>query len=101
MPENKELFNEKTIERLCEDVKISEKQKESASEWLELLENNKLKKEKPNYPKFMQIILQDILGYPIKELNYEEGNVEFQFLDSEGKGIVCFEAKGTSTKELN
>ena len=38
----------------------------------------------------MQIILQDILGYPNKEFDYEKGNVEFQFSDSEGKAIVCF-----------
>ena len=48
----------------------------------------------------MQIILQDILGYQIKEIDYESGNVEFQFGNSEGKNILCFEAKGTSTKDL-
>jgi hypothetical protein len=48
----------------------------------------------------MQIVLQDILGYPIKEINYESGNVEFQFANSEGKNVLCFEVKGTSTRDL-
>lgn len=95
-----DLFNPKTIERLCEDVKVTTRQKHAVNEWLKLLEENKLEDEKSNYPKFMQIILQDILGYPIKEINYESGNVEFQFSNSEGQSILCFEAKGTSTKDL-
>ncbi|HXG74678.1 MAG TPA: TaqI-like C-terminal specificity domain-containing protein [Candidatus Nitrosotenuis sp.] len=94
------LFNTKTITRLCQDVKITSKQRQAAKEWLELLEANKLEDEKSNYPKFMQIILQDILGYPIKEINYEKGNVEFQFANSEGRNVLCFEAKGTSVKDL-
>lgn len=100
MATHNDLFNSKTIERLCSDVKITNKQKESAKEWLQLLEENKLEDEKSNYPKFMQIILQDILGYPIKEIDFETDNVEFQFADSEGKRVLCFEAKGTSTKDL-
>ena len=68
---------------------------------MQLLENNKLEDEKSNYPKFMQIILQDILGYPIKEIDFESNNVEFQFTNNEGKKILCFEAKGTSTKDLH
>lgn len=94
------LFNAKTVDRLCQDVKISSKQRQAAKEWLQLLQDNKLEDEKSNYPKFMQMILQDILGYPIKEINYERGNVEFQFANSEGKNVLCFEAKGTSTSDL-
>lgn len=95
-----DLFNPKTIQRLCEDVKITQKQKQASKEWLKLLDDNKLQDEKSNYPKFMEILLQDILGYPIKEIDFESGNVEFQFRNSEGKNILCFEAKGTSTKDL-
>ena len=95
-----DLFNLKTIQRLCNDVKITSKQKQAAKEWLELLDSDKLGDEKSNYPKFMQIILQDILGYPIKELGFEIDNVEFQFGNSEGKKVLCFEAKGTSTKDI-
>ncbi|KFM21489.1 Modification methylase BstVI protein [Marine Group I thaumarchaeote SCGC AAA799-B03] len=95
-----QLFNQKTVQRLCDNVKISAKQKQAAKEWIDLLDENKLEDEKSNYPKFMQIILQDILGYPIKEIDFETNNVEFQFSNSEGKKILCFEAKGTSTKDL-
>ncbi len=96
-----ELFNKKTIRRLCADIDISPKQEDAAKEWLELLEKNRLEDEKSNYPKFMQIILQDILGYSIKEINFESNNVEFQFANSDGKNILCFEVKGTSTKDLH
>ena len=95
------LFNKKTIERLCNDVTISKKQLESAKEWLKLLQDKKLEDEKSNYPKFMYIILQDILGYSIKELDFESDNVEFQFANSERKKMLCFEAKGASTKDLH
>ena len=100
MTTHNELFNKKTIERLCKDVKITNKQKQATTEWLQLLADNKLTDEKSNYPKFMQIVLQDILGYPIKEIDFETDNVEFQFSNSEKKKILCFEAKGTSTKDL-
>jgi len=43
-----ELFNSKTIKRLCSDVKISVSQKKTASEWLKLLESGQLEKEKQN-----------------------------------------------------
>lgn len=96
-----QLFNQKTIDRLCKDVTLTKKQKESANEWLELLSQNKLADEKTNYPKFMSIVLQDILGYPIREIDFESNNVEFQFADSKGKKILCFEAKGIATKDLH
>lgn len=96
-----DLFNPKTIKRLCSDVKISTAQKKAANDWLKLLESGQLEKEKQNYFKFGLIILKDLLGYPVKEeMGYEEGNVEFTFANKEGKKIVCFEAKGTKTKDL-
>ncbi len=96
-----DLFNPKTIKRLCSDVKISISQKKATKEWLKLLEKGELEKEKQNYFKFGLIILKDLLGYPVKEeMGYEEGNVEFTFANKEGKKIVCFEAKGTKTKDL-
>lgn len=95
-----DLFNLRTINRLCHEIVPTERQKESAREWLTLLEGNQLEDEKKNYFKFAQIILQDILGYPIKELDFENNNVEFQFSNSNGKNILCFEAKGTKTKDL-
>ena len=93
------LFNSRTIKKLCVKVDVTNAQKKAAKEWLTLLENNKLEEEKPNYPVFMKIILEEILGYPIKEVQFERDNVEFQFSNSLGKKIVCFEAKGTATKE--
>ncbi|MCH7559893.1 MAG: N-6 DNA methylase, partial [Thaumarchaeota archaeon] len=96
-----ELFNPKTIKRLCSSVKISTAQKKASAEWLKLLESGQLEKEKQNYFKFALIILKDLLGYQVKEeMGYEEGNVEFTFADQKGKKIICFEAKGTKTKDL-
>ncbi len=100
MERHSNLFNQKTIIRLCGDVQPTLKQEESAKEWLKLLADDKLSAETKNYPKFMLIILQEILGYPIRNIDYETDDVEFQFENREGKKIVCFEAKGTSTKDL-
>lgn len=94
------LFNQKTIQRLCQDVKLSSKQKIASKEWLKLLNDNKLEDEKKNYLRFGQIILQDILGYPMKEIDFDSDYVEFQFSNPQGKKILCFEAKGTSVKDL-
>lgn len=44
-----DLFNPKTVNRLCRDVVLTKKQKESAKQWLKLLKENKLKKEQENY----------------------------------------------------
>jgi len=65
-----------------------------------LLKENKLRDEKKNYLKFSRIILEDILGYPTKQLDHESGNVEFQFANDSGNNIMCIEAKGTDTKDL-
>lgn len=75
-----ELFNEKTIKRLCSKIKINQKQKRNADEWIKLLENEALVKERENYFKFAEYILKDILGYSIKkELGHEISNIEFTF----------------------
>ena len=87
------------MERLCQDVELSQEQKNAAKKWLQLLEDNQLQEEKPNYPKFMRIILQDVLGYSIEEIDFEKDNVEFQF-GRDGKNLLCFEVKGTSTEDL-
>jgi len=96
-----ELFNKKTIERLCSNISILPKQKKASKEWLDLLESEELNDEKKNYFKFAEIILKELLGYDIKkDLVYEEGNVEFPFKDSKGNFVIAFEAKGYSTKDL-
>jgi len=84
---DKELFNPKTVLRLCSKVKLSNLQKKSAREWLYFLDEGKLKKEKVNYPKFMIIVLHDLLGYDIKNMNHEEGMIEFSFKDKSGKTV--------------
>jgi hypothetical protein len=67
------FFDERTISRLCSNVKTTSEQKKSASEWLNLLESGALEKEKGNYFKFGIIVLQEILDYPIRDhLVFEE-----------------------------
>jgi len=94
-----DLFNPKTVNRLCQDVILTDDQKKSAKEWLELLDQGKLK-EKSNNLRFANIILDKILGYPINDIVYEKNNVEFQIQNSNGKNILCFETKGTDVKDL-
>lgn len=90
-----ELFNEKTIKRLCSNVKVSNKQKKNANDWIQLLESGSLEKERTNYFRFAIYILRDVLGYSIREdLDYEKANIEFTFKDSIGKTVLCIEAKG-------
>ena len=97
-----ELFNKKTIERLCASVQVTAKQRKAVKEWIELLKSDSLRDEVKNYPNFELIILQDLLGYDLKKsLSHEEGNIEFPFKDDSGKFVVGFEAKGTKTKDLS
>ncbi|MCK4730292.1 MAG: N-6 DNA methylase [Candidatus Aenigmarchaeota archaeon] len=98
----KELFNPKTIEKFCSKVILTPLQKKSAKEWLKLLDEGKLKKERESYPSFMTIILKDLLGYDISldSLKHEDKNMEFSFEDENNNKFVCFEAKGTDTKDL-
>jgi len=94
------LFNPKTIKKLCSKIKPTTTQKNAAKSWLFLLEQGKLKKEKLNYFKFGEYILKDLLGYDIKAMSFEEGNIEFSFKDKTGKTILGIEAKGTRTEDL-
>jgi len=98
----KELFNPKTIEKFRSKVILTPLQKKSAKEWLKLLDEGKLKKERESYPSFMNIILKDLLGYDISlnSLKHEDKNMEFSFEDKNNNKFVCFEAKGTDTKDL-
>lgn len=91
----KPLFENKTIERFCNNVELTDKQKESAKKWLELLEKDQLKDERVNYPKFQQLILQDVLGYELEQIDFETDNIEFQIKNTDGKKILGIEAKGT------
>ncbi|MEK6880758.1 MAG: type IIL restriction-modification enzyme MmeI, partial [Nanoarchaeota archaeon] len=93
------LFNDKTIKRLSADIQLNSQKIKAAKDWIERLEKNQLKAEKSNYPKFMQIILNQILEYPILDLDYEAENVEFSFKKN-GKTNIIIEAKGTETQNL-
>jgi len=95
-----QLYNPKTIKKKCAHINITAKQRKAAKEWLGMLKSGKLEKEVPNYPHFMHILLRDLLVYPEKEINFESENVEFSFKNKEGNTAVCFEAKGTETKDL-
>ena len=94
------LFDTKTIKKFCDDIQITDKQRDAAKEWLKLLDDKKLEDETKNYFRFGEIILQNILGYNIKDIDFESDNLEFPFTNDEGKKVVCFEAKGTLTKDL-
>lgn len=101
MPVSKvtELFSPKTIKKLCKDTAITEQQNSAAHKWLQLLEDDKLLDEEKNYPKFMKVVLSDILGYGIEEIHFEESHVDFSW-GPDGSSILCVEAKGAATQDL-
>ena len=94
------LFNQKTVQRICSDIILTDIQRKSAFKWLELLRSKALEDEKTNYIKFAHYILEDVLGYPINEIDHEKHRVEFSFRDQINNKGVCIEAKGTSVKDL-
>lgn len=98
-----ELYSSKEIISRYFQIAISNNQRKAVKEWLQLLHDNKLEKERENYRNFSDIILRDLLNYPEEELRkgFEKENVEFSFKDKEGNTKVLFEAKGTKTKELD
>lgn len=86
---NEMLYNLRTIKKLCKDVKLTESQKKVADEWLTLLEENKLDKEKKNYTKFERILLEDLLGYSMREIMPQEDNADYIFQSKKTtKGVV-------------
>lgn len=95
------LFNSETIKKFSSAVNITAEQKKSAQAWLELLKSGSLDAEKSNYIKFVLYVLQDILGYPVRQdMKYEQDRVEFSFRNQSGIKGVCIEVKGLSTKDL-
>ena len=94
------LFHHKTIKKLCEKTDLTYKQKEASVKWLSYLDAGDLKKEKSNYPKFMKIILQDILGFPMEDIGQEDENVDMLY-PQKGEKVLCVECKGTGTAELD
>jgi hypothetical protein len=94
------LFNNKTIEKLCENISINENQRNNAYIWLELLKSGKLNKEEKNYINFARRILENVLGYPADEELEFENNVEFSYWNRSSGKSICIEAKGLKTKDL-
>ena len=64
------LFDTKTIRKFCGDIQITDKQRDASQKWLKLLDDKKLEDETKNYFRFGQIILQDILGYNIEDIDF-------------------------------
>ena len=96
-----DLFNRRAIDKACENIVLTDVQKEFTNEWLGRLERGELKEERTNYLDFRDIILEGILGYPVKDkvFKFEQNFVEFQCKLSNNKS-VCIEAKGTKTEDL-
>jgi len=95
-----QLYNPKTIEKKYSKITITNNQRKVANEWIKKLKNKELEKERKNYFVFRDVVLRDLLGYPEEKILYEEKNVEFSIQDEHGDTGVCFEAKGTKTKDL-
>ena len=98
---DKFLFNEKTIQRLVSTTNVSPTQKRASAKWLSYLKENRLENEKEAYIEFANTILRDLLGYDIslEGLKHEESHIEFLF-KKDGNNLICFEVKGTKTKDL-
>ena len=96
------LYNPKTLKRLCENIEVSQDQRDAAERWLGLLKANKLKNEKNAYIEFANTVLNKLLGYNIgiESLKHESGYMEFPFRNAEGAYAVFFEVKGSKTKDL-
>ena len=86
------LYNPKTLKRLCENIEVSQDQRDAAERWLGLLKANKLKNEKNAYIEFANTVLNKLLGYNIgiESLKHESGYMEFPFRNAEGAYAVFF-----------
>lgn len=95
-----ELFPAGTLEEMCGGVMPTTGQAQGAAEWLSLLGQGRLADEKRNYPKFVKVMLEEILGYPAMQVDHEHDNVDFEFRGDDDQTLVCIETKGTSTSDL-
>ena len=95
-----ELFPAGALEEMCGGVVPTAGQAQAAAEWLGLLGQGRLADEKRNYPRFVKVVLEEILGYPAMQVDHERDNVDFEFRGGGGGTLVCIEAKGTSTPDL-
>lgn len=103
------LFNEKKMEEfidLYDDMLVVDSDEDPICNWIRKLNNDELVSEKTNYIRFFRIILEDILGYKLEDIEHEENigkegrPVEFT-LKKDDKEYVVVELKGTKTKDLN
>ena len=103
------IFNEKKMEDLIEhynDFLVINSKKDPVNYWIEKLDNDELKNEKANYIQFFSMILEELLGYDLEDIEYEENiglegrPVEFT-LKKDDKDYVVVELKGTPCKDLN
>jgi len=103
------LFNEKKMEEFIElydDMLVVNSDEDPICDWIGKLNNDELISEKTNYIRFFRIILEEILGYKLEDIEHEENigkegrPVEFT-LKKDDKEYVVVELKGTKTKDLN
>lgn len=94
-----DLFSPAAVRKMCADVAPTEGQRAAAKKWLELLGAGKLAEGRTNHPRFMEIVLEGMLGYGSDDIEYERGNVDFQYAPG-GNPVACFEVRGTSTGDL-
>ena len=57
------LFNKTVIEKLCSKIELTDLQKQSALDWIKMLENNELNNEQTKQHLFEIFILKNILGF--------------------------------------
>lgn len=95
------LFDEENIRKYCEQIKITDDQKDAAIEWFELLKNNKLESEENNRSLFEKIILNRLLGYDVYDYTPEKYDVDYFVEPKSSHKTLCVEIKGTSTPTLD
>ena len=104
------LFNENRmkdyIDMYDNDLEIHSPEWAPVFEWIKKLDNDELKKEKPNYSTFEFYILDKLLGYSPNDYDHEKSlggesrPVEYVLM-REDENYVVVELKGTKTKDLN
>jgi Alw26I/Eco31I/Esp3I family type II restriction m6 adenine DNA methyltransferase len=93
---SEELFDLSKVDKLCGQVVLSTTQINSAKEWIKLLDDNKLKKEKENQHLFEFHILQNILGYNPGECQREKEFIDYTINPLDQKSSICIEVKGSA-----
>ena len=104
------LFNEKKMEEFLKaydkELVVNSPDEDPICDWIQMLNDGELTTEQNNYLSFFSIILEDLLGYKLKDIEYEKDigqkgrPVEFTF-KKDDKDYVVVELKGTKTEDLN